>query len=64
MLLKRHNDFLKQIKRLEIKNQINEVRYYKIMVVKYSYLFKDNLTEAYIELRKLLLDRHNTNGFK
>lgn len=64
MLVKRHNDFLKQIKRLEIKNQINEIRYYKIMVIKYSYLFKDNLAEAYLELRKLLSDRHNIDRIK
>lgn len=59
MYIKRHNEFLKQIKKLEIKNQINEVRYYKAMVVKYSYIFKTNLEMACKELQKLLANRHN-----
>ncbi|MEA5001631.1 MAG: hypothetical protein VB017_07090 [Endomicrobiaceae bacterium] len=61
MQSKRHNEFLKLIKRLEIKNQIKEVRYYKIMVLKYSYIFKENLISAYKELHKLLANRHKNN---
>lgn len=52
--------FIDDIKKVEIKNQIELVRYYKFMVQKISLFFTDDLREAIFDLRKMLKGRHTT----
>lgn len=59
MDIKLYMEFIKKMQKIEIKNQIEEVRYYKKMiVVKGGYCFREYLELALNELRELLKNRH------
>ena len=56
MDIKRHIEFVRQIKQVEIKNQIEEVRYYQNLVKLVSVFFIDNLQAAIKELQILITE--------
>ncbi len=60
MDIKRHIEFVRKIKRVEIKNQIEEVRYWQNLVKRVSVFFIDNLSAAMKELQILIKNRHQT----
>lgn len=63
MDIKHHMEFIKKMQRIEIKNQIEEVRYYKKMIViKGGYCFREYFELALKELRKLLKNRHKVKN--
>jgi hypothetical protein len=60
MDIKRHIEFVRKIKRVEIKNQIEEVRYWQNLVKRVSVFFIDNLSASMKELQTLIKNRHQT----
>lgn len=60
MDIKRHIEFVRKIKRVEIQTQIEEVRYWQNLVKRVSVFFIDNLSVAMKELEILIKNRHQT----